>query len=97
MAVPPVQGSQCLTCLHCQDSSGVIENEELGGFLKDLLELVQEVLSLPDSCCDPTGQDYDSSDLADFAKTIMKGCDTNRDGKISKKVLDGAYGDCEDD
>ena len=31
-------------------------------------------------------QDYDSTDLADFAKTIMKGCDTNRDGKISKKV-----------
>ena len=31
-------------------------------------------------------QDYDSVDLADFAGTIMKGCDTNRDGKISKKV-----------
>ena len=25
-------------------------------------------------------------DLADFAQTIMKGCDINRDGKISKKV-----------
>ena len=31
-------------------------------------------------------QDYDSVDLADFAQTIMKGCDINRDGKISKKV-----------
>ena len=31
-------------------------------------------------------QDYDSADLADFAQTIMKGCDMNRDGKISKKV-----------
>ena len=31
-------------------------------------------------------QDYDSSDLEDFAKTIMKGCDINRDGKVSKKV-----------
>ncbi len=32
-------------------------------------------------------QDYDSSDLADFEDTIMKGCDFNRDGKISKKEL----------
>ena len=31
-------------------------------------------------------QDYDSSDLEDFARTIMKGCDINRDGKVSKKV-----------
>ena len=55
-----------------QDNSGVIENEELSGFLKDLLELVK--------------RDYDNTDLAHFAQTIMKGCDTNRDGKISKKV-----------
>ena len=34
-----------------------------------------------------TFQDYDSSDLADFEDTIMKGCDFNRDGKISKKEL----------
>ena len=33
-----------------------------------------------------TLQDYDTSDLADFAQTIMKGCDTNKDGKVSKKV-----------
>ena len=32
-------------------------------------------------------KDYDSTDLAHFAQTIMKGCDTNRDGKISKKVF----------
>merc|ERR1719431_408137 len=56
-----------------KDNSGVIENEELSGFLKDLLELVKK--------------DYDTSDLADFARTIMKGCDINRDGKISKKEL----------
>ena len=31
-------------------------------------------------------QDYDTSDLADFAETILKGCDTNKDGKVSKKV-----------
>jgi len=59
--------------LYDRDNSEVIENEELSGFLKDLLELVKK--------------DYDSSDLADFAQTIMKGCDTNRDGKISKKEL----------
>merc|ERR1719266_840875 len=59
--------------LYDRDSSDVIENEELSGFLKDLLELVKK--------------DYDSVDLADFAGTIMKGCDTNRDGKISKKEL----------
>ena len=34
-----------------------------------------------------TFQDYDTSDLADFAETIMKGCDTNKDGKVSKKVI----------
>jgi len=59
--------------LYDRDNSGVIENEELSGFLKDLLELVKK--------------DYDTTDLADFAQTIMKGCDTNRDGKISKKEL----------
>jgi len=59
--------------LYDRDNSGVIENEELSGFLKDLLELVKK--------------DYDTTDLAEFAKTIMKGCDTNRDGKISKKEL----------
>ena len=31
-------------------------------------------------------QDYDSADLADFADTILKGCDMNKEGKISKKV-----------
>ena len=33
-----------------------------------------------------TLQDYDTSDLADFADTILKGCDTNKDGKVSRKV-----------
>jgi len=59
--------------LYDRDNSGVIENEELSGFLKDLLELVKK--------------DYDTTDLADFARTIMKGCDINRDGNISKKEL----------
>ena len=34
-----------------------------------------------------TLQDYDTSDLADFAHTILKGCDTNKDGKVSRKVI----------
>ena len=34
-----------------------------------------------------TLQDYDTSDLADFADTILKGCDTNKDGKVSRKVM----------
>ena len=34
-----------------------------------------------------TLQDYDTSDLADFADTILKGCDTNKDGKVSRKVI----------
>ncbi len=32
-------------------------------------------------------QDYDTKDLGEFQDIIMKGCDFNRDGKISKKEL----------
>lgn len=59
--------------LYDRDGNGTIENEELRGFLKDLLELVKK--------------DYDTKDLAEFQDIIMKGCDFNRDGKISKKEL----------
>jgi len=59
--------------LYDRDGSGFIENEELAGFLKDLLELIKK--------------DYDCEDLEDFYGAIMKGCDTNRDGKVSKKEL----------
>lgn len=34
-----------------------------------------------------TMQDYDAQDLLDFEETILRGCDFNRDGKISKKEL----------
>ncbi len=34
-----------------------------------------------------TLQDYDAQDLLDFEETILRGCDFNRDGKISKKEL----------
>jgi len=59
--------------LYDRDGSGFIDNEEFAGFLKDLLELIKK--------------DYDSTDLEDFSESIMKGCDTNRDGRISKKEL----------
>lgn len=59
--------------LYDRDNSGTIENEELHGFLKDLLSLAKK--------------DYDSKDLKEFHDAIMKGCDSNKDGKISKKEL----------
>ncbi|CAG0912211.1 unnamed protein product [Notodromas monacha] len=59
--------------LYDRDNNGTIENEELGGFLKDLLELAKK--------------DYDAQDLSDFRESIMRGCDFNQDGKINKKEL----------
>nr|CAD7439805.1 unnamed protein product [Timema bartmani] len=59
--------------LYDRDNNGTIENEELRGFLKDLLELVKK--------------DYDAQDLADFEETILRGVDYNQDGKINKKEL----------
>uniref|UniRef100_A0AAR5PAE5 EF-hand domain-containing protein n=1 Tax=Dendroctonus ponderosae TaxID=77166 RepID=A0AAR5PAE5_DENPD len=59
--------------LYDRDNNGTIENEELRGFLKDLLELVKK--------------DYDAQDLRDFEETILRGVDYNQDGKINKKEL----------
>ncbi|KAL7631223.1 UNVERIFIED_CONTAM: hypothetical protein RMT77_018470 [Armadillidium vulgare] len=59
--------------LYDRDNNGTIENEELNGFLKDLLELVKK--------------DYDAIDLQEFQDSIMRGCDFNKDGKINKKEL----------
>ncbi|CAL8135305.1 unnamed protein product [Orchesella dallaii] len=59
--------------LYDRDNNGTIENEELRGFLKDLLELAK--------------RDYDAQDLAEFEDTILQGCDFNRDGKINRKEL----------
>lgn len=56
-----------------QDNNGSIENEELRGFLKDLLELVKK--------------DYDAADLEEFEETILQGVDYNQDGKINRKEL----------
>jgi calretinin len=32
-------------------------------------------------------QDYDAVDLQEFEETILRGCDYDQDGKISKKEL----------
>ncbi|XP_063871235.1 calbindin-32-like isoform X3 [Scylla paramamosain] len=63
--------------LYDRDNNGTIENEELNGFLKDLLELVKKV----------GYTDYDALDLQEFQDAIMRGCDFNKDGKINKKEL----------
>ncbi|XP_065367902.1 calbindin-32 [Calliphora vicina] len=60
--------------LYDRDNSGSIENEELKGFLKDLLELVKK-------------DDYDASDLKAFEETILRGVGYDKDGKISRKEL----------
>ncbi|PAA68118.1 hypothetical protein BOX15_Mlig003004g1 [Macrostomum lignano] len=59
--------------LYDRDKNGCIENEELQGFLKDLLELAQE--------------DYDAQDMLFFKKVILDQWDVNHDGKISKDEL----------
>ncbi|XP_013782065.1 calbindin-32-like isoform X2 [Limulus polyphemus] len=59
--------------LYDQDNNGKIENEELKGFLKDLLDLIK--------------RDYDAQDLLEFQDAILRGCDFNKDGKINKKEL----------
>ncbi|RZF32809.1 hypothetical protein LSTR_LSTR011455 [Laodelphax striatellus] len=60
--------------LYDRDNNGTIENEELRGFLKDLLELVKK--------------DYDAQDLREFEETILRGVDYNdQSGKVNKKEL----------
>lgn len=55
------------------DRNGSIENDELHGFLKDLMELVEE--------------DYDADDLLECQKILLEKCDVNHDGKINKDEL----------
>ncbi|CAD5117349.1 DgyrCDS6133 [Dimorphilus gyrociliatus] len=59
--------------LYDTDSNGCIENEELNGFLKDLMELVQS--------------EYDSDDIQYMKKTILDQWDFDKDGKINKNEL----------
>lgn len=59
--------------LYDRDGNKWIENEELHGFLKDLMELVQE--------------DYDADDIEECKQILLKECDLNHDGKIDKDEL----------
>lgn len=77
-----------------QDNSGTIENEELKGFLKDLLELVKKVgrvnrviWNIYNVIIHPSQDDYDAQDLAAFEETIMRGVGHDKHGKISRKEL----------
>lgn len=59
--------------LYDRDGNKWIENEELHGFLKDLMELVQE--------------DYDAEDIDECKQILLKECDLNHDGRIDKDEL----------
>lgn len=59
--------------LYDRDKNNCIEDEELHGFLKDLMELVQE--------------DYDAVDLEELKNILLKDCDVNKDGRIDKDEL----------
>ncbi|XP_033753865.1 calbindin-32-like isoform X4 [Pecten maximus] len=66
--------------LYDRDGNGSIENEELNGFLKDLMELVEEGKTADD-------KDYDEEDLNECKKILLDKCDLNHDGKINLDEL----------
>lgn len=55
------------------DKNGSIENEELQGFLKDLLEF--------------TGEEYDEKRMQEMTEIILGNWDVDHDGKIGKEEL----------
>ncbi|CAF1220008.1 unnamed protein product [Rotaria sordida] len=59
--------------LYDKDGNELIEEEELDGFVKDLMDLIRK--------------DYDNDDLQQFKQSLLNGCDYNRDKKISKAEL----------
>ncbi|CAF0777016.1 unnamed protein product [Didymodactylos carnosus] len=59
--------------LYDKDRNDIIEEEELDGFVNDLIQLVKK--------------DYDNEDLQQFKRSLLNGCDVNRDKKISKAEL----------
>ncbi|XP_021358316.1 calbindin-32-like isoform X5 [Mizuhopecten yessoensis] len=66
--------------LYDRDENGSIENEELNGFLKDLMELVEEGMPAE-------AKDYDEEDLNECKKILLDKCDLNHDGKINLDEL----------
>ncbi|XP_074599575.1 calbindin-32-like isoform X2 [Brevipalpus obovatus] len=63
--------------IYDRDNNGSIENEELTGFLKDLLEMVKK------DC----NSSIDVEDLKAFKDSILSACDYDKDGKVNKKEL----------
>ncbi|KAK3086898.1 hypothetical protein FSP39_025108 [Pinctada imbricata] len=59
--------------LYDRDGNNFIENDELDGFLKDLIDLVEE--------------DFDEEDMTEWKKTLLRNCDVNNDGRIDKNEL----------
>ncbi|KAF8563917.1 hypothetical protein P879_06500 [Paragonimus westermani] len=59
--------------LYDTDNNGTIEDDELSGFFKDLLELVYE--------------DYNEDDLDYTKSVILQSWDVNRDGKINLEEM----------
>lgn len=73
-----------------QDGNNIIEEEELDGFVKDLMDLVKKVRSFIDyrkKIILSFVQEYDNDDLQQFKRSLLNGCDLNRDKKISKPEL----------
>lgn len=59
--------------LYDRDKSDKIEDAELDGFLKDLMDLVED--------------DYDEEDLQVCKDILLETCDVNKDGKIDRSEL----------
>ncbi|XP_063721617.1 calretinin-like isoform X1 [Symsagittifera roscoffensis] len=55
------------------DGNGVIQGDELAGFLKDLME--------------HENQDVAASELEEYRRVLLRICDLNRDGKLQKAEL----------
>lgn len=59
--------------IYDRDGNDIIEEDELDGFVKDLMDLMKK--------------DYTHEDLQQFKQSLLNGCDYNRDRKISKAEL----------
>ncbi len=75
-----------------KDGNNIIEEEELDGFVKDLMDLVKKVFRVSIICFvfelfNLLFQDYDNDDLQQFKRSLLNGCDINRDKKLSKAEL----------
>lgn len=51
------------------------------------MSLARPFIAVHSHSFSPRFQDYDAQDLEEFQESILRGCDFNKDGKISKKEL----------